>query len=314
MSAEEVKEDTEDSGLVAVLQTAQHRTIQIVHNELAFVLVAKFVEVVDQESCQELLYKFVELLLPDHRHDDTALAGLVHNGNEVFGKPEWSVLSWPLENVDKHVRECTDQVIGGVLDRFLVVLNGLDDFIEGNETLNSFVEVAAILQVANEFDNVVNLPLSGWVERFLLGPFHFQIQLAQVFIVVQKVHFVVLIRRVEVYRSFCVPQNVVLYVGDHHILLRTVWLYRHSVGIRLLIHDGCLRPLGIETFYVISIAKGPSQVRLRGRARSETSRKSLLAIVLSGRVRVEFQAACPWGLSFQSGVEALRQRVVITGR
>lgn len=52
MSAEEVKEDTEDSGLVAVFQTAQHGAVQIVHNELAFVLVAQFVEVVNQESCQ----------------------------------------------------------------------------------------------------------------------------------------------------------------------------------------------------------------------------------------------------------------------
>lgn len=66
VSTEQVEKHAEDRCLVAVLKAAQHRAVEIVHDELALILIAKLVQVVDQQAGQELLDQLVELLLTHH--------------------------------------------------------------------------------------------------------------------------------------------------------------------------------------------------------------------------------------------------------
>ena len=92
-----------------------------------------------------LLAQLVELLLAHDRHDGRALARLVHDGNEVLGEAERGVLPWSLKDVDKHVGECANQIIGRMLDALLMSLNRLDDLVEGDKGLDPLVEIATVL-------------------------------------------------------------------------------------------------------------------------------------------------------------------------
>ena len=70
-------------------------------------------------------------------------------------------------------------------------LNALDDVIQGDQALNSLVEVAAVLEVLNVLHDVVDLALSGRVKRLLLWAFHLLNLLAKVLVVIHEVHLVV---------------------------------------------------------------------------------------------------------------------------
>lgn len=83
-----------------------------------------------------------------------------------------------------------------MLDAFLVLLDCLDDVIEGDQTFDSFVQIAAVLQVGDELHNVVNLALSFRVKSLLFWSFHFLDLLPEVFVIVHEMHFV--LRWVEV--------------------------------------------------------------------------------------------------------------------
>ena len=168
VTAKQVEEHAEDRRLVAVLEAAQHRAVQVVHDELAFVLVSKLVEVVDEESREELLNELVQLLFTYDRHDDATLARLVHNRHEVLREAQGRVLTGSLEDVDQDVTQGTDKVICRVLNGLLVALDRCNDVVESNERFDSLVEVTAVLEVADVFGNVVHLPLRLRIKGLLL--------------------------------------------------------------------------------------------------------------------------------------------------
>ena len=97
-----------------------------------------------------------------------------------------------------------------MLNRFLVALDSGDDVVERDETFNPFVEIAAILQVADVLDDVVDLALRLRVEWLLLGVTHFLDLLSQVLVVVHEMHLVVLLLRMEVDSRFGVAKQVLL--------------------------------------------------------------------------------------------------------
>ena len=108
VSTQQVEKHTEDRCLVTIFEAAKHGAVEVVHNELALILIAKLVQVVDQQASQELLDQLVKLLLTHHRHDDAALTGLVDDSDEVLGKAQWCVLSGSLKDINEDVAKRTD--------------------------------------------------------------------------------------------------------------------------------------------------------------------------------------------------------------
>ncbi len=107
-------------------------------------------------------------------------------------------MSRSLKDVNQDVSESADQVISSVLDRLLVGLDTLDDVVQSDQTLYSFVEVATVLEVLNILHDVIYLALRHCIERlFLWRTFHFLYLLSEVLIIVHEVHLIVT-RRVEV--------------------------------------------------------------------------------------------------------------------
>ena len=137
--------------------------------------------------------------------------------------------------------------------------------------------------------------------------------LAQVFIVVvvQEVHFIVLIR-IEI--DFCATLVVLL-----HIHLTDSWRGQrlsHSTSIDVTLVHSSLRSRRIEAADSLSVSKRPGQVALRGSSRSETSGESLgwlitccgAAVLHIALVGVEFESSnARCGSLFKTRIKALSE-------
>ena len=107
--------------MVTVLQHTQHGRVQVFQNELAFFVLANFIEIFDQKPGQELLSKLIDLCLGDFLHDFLGSARFVYNCDKVLRESQRNILDWVFKYVIHNMSKCINQLIAAFDKSFLLI-------------------------------------------------------------------------------------------------------------------------------------------------------------------------------------------------